>query len=219
MTVYHSEQLDQIRDLLVDPTDTQVTFDMKVHYLNQGMRAMWPRVYQVVTDGTTQFVDDTYEYTVPAAVRSGHYVQLEKSKADDDDYFYKMDYEDYRILPKAGGADTLILGFDPGSVWEDGYVRITAAVPLTAYTAANYTAAQSEAYTGPDYTAEAPVLYAMSRIMAIPLDKRMGYEQYSLQRGNGAASPQEILAASAYWLDEFERRLDEWKMPLPVGRY
>jgi len=24
---------------------------------------------------------------------------------------------------------------------------------------------------------------------------------------------------SAYWLDEFERRVEEWRMALPQGRY
>jgi hypothetical protein len=41
----------------------------------------------------------------------------------------------------------------------------------------------------------------------------------SVQAQNRAASPQELIAASAYWLDEFERRVDEWKLPLPTARY
>lgn len=219
MTVYHSEQVDQLRDLLEDSGDTQVAFLRKRYYLNAGMRAMWPRVYRVATDSTTQFVDEQYEYTIPAAVRGGRYVLFEKSTADEDDFFVPMDYGDYTITPGVGGADTLRLGFNPSSTWTDGYIRITAAVPLTAYSGADYTAAGTEAYTGPDYTSEGPVLYAMSRIAAIPLDNRMDYGRYSVQAQNRAASPQEHLAVSAYWLDEFERRLDEWKMPLPTGRY
>jgi len=190
-----------------------------MYYLNAGMRAMWPRVYQIVSDSTTQFVDDTYEYTVPATVRNGRYLLFERSTADDDDYFQPMDYDEYRILPQAAGADIIKLGFDPGSTFAAGYIRITAAIPLTAYVAANYTAAQSEAYTGPDITAEGPVLYAMSRLSAVPLDDRMDYGRLSVQAQNRAASPQELIAASAYWLDEFERRLDEWKVAFPTGRY
>jgi hypothetical protein len=219
LAVYHSEQIDQLRDLLQDAGDTQVTFALKKHYLNQGMRAMWPRVYQVISDSTTQFVDDQYEYTVPATVRGGRYILFEKSTADDDDYFYPMDYSDYKILPQAGGADKIILGFDPNSKWEDGYLRITSAQPLTAYTAASYVAAGSEAYSGPDYTSEGPVLYAMSRISAIPLDERVDYGRLSVQAQNRAASPGELITVAAYWLDEFERRLEEWRMALPGSRY
>ena len=219
MTVYLSEQIDQIRDLLEDQSDAQFSFAKKLHYVNMGQRAMWPRVFQIVSDSTTQFVDDTYEYTIPAAVRGGRYVLFERSTADDDDYFQPMDYDEYRILPQAGGADIIKLGFDPGSTYADGYIRITAALPLTTNVAANYTAAQSLAYTGPDYTAEGPVLYAMSRLVAAPLDDRLDYGRMSVQAQNRAATPQELIASSAYWLDEFERRLDEWKMALPTGRY
>lgn len=220
MTVYESEQIDELRDLLQDAADAQVSFLRKQAMLNAGQRAMWPRVYQVVQDATTQFVDNQYEYTIPAAVRGGHIFQLEKSLATDDDYFYPFDIDDYQIQrTTTAGADTLILNWDPGDAYSDGYIRITAALPLTAYAAANYTASQSVAYTGPDYTAEGPVLYAMSRIVNFPLDDRMDYGRYSVQNQNRAASPQEHLAVAAYWLDEFERRMDEWKTALPTGRY
>lgn len=219
MTVYHSEQTDQLRDLLEDAADSQVTFARKMAYLNAGMRAMWPRVFQIVSDSTTQFVDDQFEYTIPATVRGGRYVLFEKSTAADDDYFYPMNYDDYKILPQAGGADKIILGFDPGSQWEDGYIRITSAQPLTAYTAASYIAAGSEVYTGPDYTSEGPVLYAMSRISAIPLDQRVDYGRMSVQDQNRAATSGELITVAAYWLDEFERRLEEWRMALPGSRY
>ena len=219
MTIYHSEQTDQIRDLLEDAADSQFTFLKKRYYLNAGLRAMWPRVHQIVEDATTQFVDGTYEYTMPATVRGGRYLLFEKSTAADDDFFYAMDYGDYQIKPGAGGADTIILGFDPSSTWADGYIRITAALPLTAYAAADYSAAGSEVYTGPDYTAEGPVLYAMSRLSTVPLDDRLDYGRMSVQAQNRAASPQELIATGAYWLDEFERRVDEWKMPLPTARY
>jgi len=219
VAVYEDELIDQLRDLLQDDTDTQVSFDKKQRYLNKGMRAMWPRIFQITSDSTTQFVDNQYEYTIPAAVRNGRYILFEKSEAADDDFFYPMDYEDYKVLPQTAGADKIILGFDPGSTWEDGYIRVTAAVPLTPFAGANYAGAASELYTGPDYTSEGPVLYAMSRLANFPLDDRMDYGRYSVQAQNRAASPQEHLAVSAYWLDEFERRLDEWKMALPSARY
>jgi hypothetical protein len=219
MTVYAGTQIDQLRDLLVDPTDTQVTFALKLHYLNMGMRAMFPRVYRVATDSTDQWADDVYYYTLPAAVRGGLLFLVEKSTAADDDYFVPLDYDEYDIQPGAAGADVLSITWDPTTVYEDGYIKYHAAVPATAYTSANYTASQSEVYTYPDHTIEGPVLYAMSRIMSIPLDKRMNYEEISIQNQNQAATPQEILAVSAYWLDEFERRVDEWRMSLPTARY
>lgn len=220
MTVYLKDQIDQLRDLLEDQSDTQVSFARKLYFLNAGQRAMWPRVYQIVQDSTLQFVDDQYEYTIPAAVRGGRIFQLEKSLASDDDYFYPFDIDDYQIQrTTTDGADKIILNWDPGSTYSDGYIRITTAMPLTAFTSADYTAAASEAYTGPDQTAEGPVLYAMSRISAFPLDDRMDHGKISVHQQNRSASPQEYLAVSAYWLDEFERRVEEWNMPLPASRY
>jgi len=220
MTTYNSEMIDELRDLLEDSDDSQVSFLRKQVYLNAGMRAMWPRIHQIVSDATQTFTDDTYEYTLPAAVRGGRMLTIEKSKVSDTDFFYMMDFDDYEIKHAAAGANILVLKWDPGSTWGDtGVIRYTTALPLTAFASANYTAAQTEAYTGPDYTAEGPALYAMSRISAFPLDNRMDYGRLSVQQQNRAANPQEHLAVSAYWLDEFERRVDEWKMPLPVSRY
>jgi hypothetical protein len=221
MTVYASDQIDQLRDLLEDAADSQVTFARKLYFLNAGQRAMWPRVYQIVQDSSTTFTDDQYEYTIPAAVRGGRIFQLEKSLAADTDYFYPFDIDDYNIQRvSTAGADKIILNWDPGSTYGDtGVIRITSALPLTPYTAAAYAASQSEVYTGPDYTLEGPVLYAMSRISAIPLDDRMDHGRISVQAQNRAASPQEYLAVSAYWLDEFERRVEEWNLPLPASRY
>ena len=219
MTTYHSEQIDQLRDLLVDPTDVQVTFAKKMYYLNAGMRAMFPRVYRIATDSTDQWVDDQYYYNIPSAVQGGLLYLIEKSTADDDDYFAPLDYDEYDIQPGAAGADVLSITWDPGSTYEDGYIKYHAALPAVPYAAANYAASQSEVYTYPDHTLEGPVLYAMSRIMAIPLDQRMDYTQHSIQAMNRAASAGEIVSVAAYWLDEFERRVEEWRLALPQGRY
>jgi hypothetical protein len=220
MTVYNSEMVDQLRDLLDDSSDTQMSYLRKRHYLNAGMRAMWPRIHRIATDITTTFTDDDYEYTIPAAVRGGRMLTIEKSKSDDTDFFYMMDYDDYEIKHGVGGANIIVLKFDPGDIWgATGIMRFTAALPLTDFSAATYATAGSEAYTGPDYSAEGPVLYAMSRITIIPLDQRMDFGRLSVQQQNRAATPGEHLAVSAYWLDEFERRVDEWRMPLPVARY
>jgi hypothetical protein len=196
-----------------------VTFDDKMFYLNQGMRAMFPRVYRVAVDSTVQWVDDQYYYNVPSAVQGGLLYLIETSTASDDDYFRPLDYDEYDIQPGAAGADVLSVTWDPGSTYADGYIKFHAALPATPYVAASYVAAGSEVYTYPDYTMEGPVLYAMSRIMAMPLDRRMDYTRTSVQNMNRGASPQEIVSVSAYWLDEFERRVEEWRMALPQGRY
>ena len=218
MATYLSDQIDQVRDLLVDPTDTQVSFAMKVHYINMGMRAMYPRVFRIVTDATTQWVDDQYEYTLPSTLRDGHLFLVETSTANDDDYFRPLDFDEYDIIPQATD-DKLSITWDPGTTYEDGYIRFHSVMPAEPYVSAAYAAAESELYTYPDFTLEGPVLYAMSRIMAVPLDRRMDYTRHSVQAMNRAASPQEIVSVSAYWLDEFKRRVEEWRMALPQGRY
>lgn len=192
---------------------------MKIHYLNAGQRAMWPRVYKIAQDATDQWVDDTYEYTIPAAVRGGRMFLIERSDATYPTIFYPIDSAHYNIIQGASGADTLRINWDPGSEWADGYIRYNTALPLTTLTSANYTAAQSETYSGPDYTLEGPVLYAMSRITGAAVDDRLDYGRFSVQDQNRAASPNELLTAATYWQDEFERRVDEWRMALPTSRY
>ena len=109
--------------------------------------------------------------------------------------------------------------FDPKAEWTVDAEQFASKSRNTPFNGATYVGAASELYTGPDYTSEGPVLYAMSRLGAFPLDDRMDYGRFSVQAQNRAASPQEHLAVSAYWLDEFERRVDEWKMALPSARY
>ncbi len=123
MTVYLKEQIDELRDLLEDPTDSQVTFLRKLAFINAGARAMWPRVYRVVEDKTDQFESAVYEYALPTTVQGGRMISVEKSTALDDDFFYMMDFDDYEFKRMAGGADLLILKFKPGSTWADGYIR------------------------------------------------------------------------------------------------
>jgi hypothetical protein len=219
MVMYHSGQIDQLRDLLVDPSDEQVSFALKVFYLNAGMRAMYPRVYRVANDASTTLVAETYYYTLPATVRGGLLYLVEASTDLDDDYFRPLDYDEYDVQPGPAGADVLSITWNPGSTYAGGKLKFHAALPATVYTAATYVASQAELYTYPDYTFEGPVLYAMSRIMAIPLDRRMDYTRHSVQQMNNSASPGEIVSVASYWLDEFERRVEEWRMALPQGRY
>jgi hypothetical protein len=70
-------------------------------------------------------------------------------------------------------------------------------------------------YSGPDYSIEGPPLYAMSRIMSRGLHRRLDYGRMSVEYQNRSAMPNELMSAAVFFLDEFERRVDQWRSVQP----
>jgi len=214
--VFVKELFDQLEDLLEDyppaqPADRQVSWDMKRHYLNMGQNAMWPRVHLVVQDVSTEMGDGYQEYIFPESVRGGRLVYVEVESEPASLVYSIVAQEDYNIIPGPGRADILKLALDA----EGHNIRITTTMPLVPIVAVDDTAAASEEYSGPSYTVEGPVLYAMNRITARGLHQRLDYGRGSVNYQNRSAVPNELMASSIFWLDEFERRVDQWQLVHP----
>jgi hypothetical protein len=222
MTVYVLEMFDELADLLEETNPNvaripnPVTWDMKKAYLNAGIRAMWPRVYRVAQDDAIALVGGTNEYTMPAALRGGRLIYVEGKTNATDAVFQFMPDSLYTIIPGPDRADIFRLKGDvEGTGLDGGGLRITSAVPLSPVAAVDAGAAATEEYTGADFTIEAPVLYAMNRITIRGLHNRLDFTRLSVQQQNRAAVPNELMSASIFWLDEFERRINEWQLVHP----
>lgn len=212
---YVKEMFDQLADLLEEyapANDTPVSFEMKRHYLSMGQYAMWPRIYRVESF-EVEVLADTNEYSFPAGAASGRLVFVE-TKSGDADAVYGMVPDDwYFIVP--GPTDFIRLNGMPTDDYVGGSFRLTFTLPLQPIVAVDEAAAATEAFTGPDYSVEGPALYAMNRITARGLHNRLEYSRVSVQNANRAAVPNELMASSIFWLDEFERRVDMWQMVQP----
>lgn len=215
MAIYASDMIDELRDYLDDATDTDVAFATKLRYLNRGQAAMYPKVFVTARDSTLTYDVDIYEYTIPAAVAHGKIILVELESTSTSSRFVRLN--EYEIVPASANASSLpLLVFSRARDAQDGgAIRITAANPLTAFTSANYAASQAETYTGPAYTMELPVFFAMSQIMARVLDKRMDFGRFSVQNQNATANPIDIMSASQYWMDRYDKMLEQMQMPLP----
>lgn len=210
-----SEMVDQLRDLLDDATDTQVAFVNKKLWLNRGIRALWPNIYRVVVDTSITVVADTYDYTLPAAVMDGVITAVEIETGDGDNRFLR--FEDYDIIE--GDEDQAGVFRMARYLPEVGTeVRIRYAAPIPTIAAANYAAAQSETWVGPDRALNLPVLYAMAMIVLRKLDNRQDHTRYSTTQATNGVTDQDLMAASQMWMGQFELELDKWSRPLPIVR-
>lgn len=220
MTHYVKEMFDQLDDLLVEyapptPAEREVTWDMKRHYLNMGQYAMWPRIYRIVQHEEA-VVEGQNEYPFPAEYAAGRlvFVEVKADTADEPDAVYGGVPDDwYTIIP--GPTDILRLGGMPTESLVGGSFRWTYTMPLAPIVAVDEAAAATEVFTGPDYSVEGPALYAMNRITARGLHSRLDYGLQSVDYNNRSAVPNELMASSVFWLDEFERRVDMWQLVHP----
>jgi len=199
-----------LRYRLNDASDSQVIKADKMRYLNQGMAAMFPKIYRVVRNETLVLVADTFEYELPTALDGCRLIQVElETEASSGRFRRGMSYE---FLNHGSQAllifDQLDLPSEAGAK-----IRVTAALPLTPFTEA---VNGSETYTGPTGTEELPVLYAMGVITSKPLDDRLDYNKYTTTHVLGNPQPVDLMTASQFWFAQFELMLDRWSKPMPV---
>lgn len=210
---YVSDLFDQLRDLLKDPTDTNVSFDTKKRYLNRGISRLWPRVYRTST-ATITVVAGTYEYALPVAAADGLILSVEVET----DYGYAR-FVEYDIID--GDEDTagiFRLTIDPNYLGSGTSIRIKYVGPVSLITAASYAAAQAEQWVGPDRAMGLPVLYAMGMITGRKIDPRQDYSRYATTQDANGVSDNDIMQAAAFWLGQFEEELSDIERPLPVAR-
>lgn len=211
---FTSELFDQMRDLLDDASDTQVSFATKKLFLNRGIAKMWPRVYMLDIHSET-LATDVYDYTIASGLSDGMAVSAEISTESGGTEYIR--YENYQILPgdEDQSAVLRLTGSHPG----DGFIiriRYTAAIPQIA--AADYAAAQAETWAAPDRVIGLPVLYAMGMATIRKLDNRQDHTRMSTTQALNGVTDQDIMAAAQMWFGQFEAELDDLERPLPIAR-
>lgn len=205
-----SEMFDQLRDLLNDVADSQVTYATKKLYLNRGIARLWPKVYRIAE--TTIDLDTTnYIYSVPAAVADGHIVTVEY-RDDSDDQNYQR-FSDYDYIPLGSGTTGRLR---ITRVIEDtnAQVRISYAAPISYISAASYAAAGAETWTGSDRALSLPVYYAAALCAMRKIDDRQDTNRYSTTQGQNGVTDRDMLAAAQTWMGQFELELGEMDRPL-----
>jgi hypothetical protein len=210
-----SDMVDQLRDLLGDAADAQITYAQKKLWLNRGIRMLWPNIYRVVVDTSITVVAETYDYTLPAAVTDGVILSVEVETGSGDNRFLRL--EDYDLIE--GDEDQAgVFRFSSLLPEEGADVRIRYAAPIPTISAATYVAAQSETWTGPDRAMDLPVMYAMAMIAGRKIDDRQDHERYSTMQAQNGVTDQDIMASMQLWMGQFELELDKWSRPLPIVR-
>lgn len=203
---------DQLRDLLNDGADTQVTYLSKKLYINRGVSRLWPSAYKLVST-TIALTYDTFEYALAAAVMSGHIVSVEINSASYPTQFSRFDH--YDIIPgdeDLAGAIVLNVNPETGSS-----LRIRYAAPIPLVAATTYAAAQSETWGGPDRYIHLPVLYAMGMIAARKLDDREDHTRMSTVQNENGTDEADIVRTSQLWFGQYELELSDMARPLPVA--
>lgn len=211
---YVSELFDQLRDLLNDPTDTQVGYSTKKLYLNRGIARLWPKVFKI-TSTTITVAASTYDYTLPVGAADGLILSVELET--DSGYLRFVDYDIMDGDEDAAGVFRLTTSPDATDLL--GYdIRIKYAAPVASIVAASYAAAQSEVWSGPDRAMHLPVLYAASMIALRRLDDRQDHTRYSTTQNVNGVSDSDILQSATFWMGQFEQELIDIERPLPIAK-
>lgn len=215
MATYSGDMIDDLRDRLNDVGDSQVPFATKLRFLNRGQAAMFPKIFKMVQDNTLAIAASTFEYIFPTGVGTGKVLTVEIETGAASNRYVPLGR--YDVIPSLTAPKLVLLDSTLPSAATAKF-RITTADRLTPFAAANYTASQSEVYTGMVGTEELPVLYAMGLATARALDDRMDYTRYSATQVNGGVDPNDIMQVSQFWFAQFELLLDRLQMPMPPTR-
>ena len=199
--------LADLNDRINDVSNAQVTEATKILYLNDGMRAMWPKIYRTVQDVSQVLAVDDYEYTIPTASDYGHVVRVDvESGIATNIYSPLQDYEIYNLM----AGKVIRLKSVPAPY--GARFRVTSVVPLTDF------ATSASVYDGPPNTLELPVWYALGIVASRRVEDRLDHKRYSTTASNNGVDPQEMMNVSQFAFAQFEMLLDRFQMPLlPEG--
>lgn len=204
-----------LADLLADLNDrlddadssAGIGRDKKVRYINHGLRAMYPKIYESVRDSSLVVVDDEYEYALPAAFDHATItrVQLE-SASGSNRYGHLYEYEIHPTLTdKVLELDHTVLPVEAGARF-----RIFAVKPLTELSL------DADVYTGPPNTQEIPVWYALGLALGRGIEPRSDHTRYSSTAAQNGVDLDELMTASQFAFAQFELLLERHQMPLPT---
>lgn len=210
---YVSEMIDQLRDLLSDPNDMQVSFSTKRMYLNLGISAMWPRIWRIVTASDITVVAETYDYALPAGASEHGIVSIELEDGEALGTYTRLAH--YDLLP--GDEDTvamLRLAWLPeaGSLIRYRYVS-----PITPIVATTYATAASETFVGPDKVLGLPVLYAMGLLAVRRMEDYLDASRQRPSNESDRFDVSSLMSSSRMWMNQFEAQVSAMSRPLPVA--
>ncbi len=204
-----SEMFDQLRDLLNDASDTQVTYATKKLYINRGIARLWPKINRITSE-VIALTAATQIYTLTSAASDGLLVSVEKNDQGDDDSYVR--FSGYDLIPGDHAATGYIRITD--AVADGDELRITYVRPIAYVVASTYAAAQSETWTGPDRALQLPVFYAASLISLRKIDDRQDTNRYSTTQAQNGVSDQDIMGSAQLWMGQFELELGLLERPL-----
>lgn len=212
--MFVSEMFDQVRDLLNDSGDTQVSFATKKMYLNRGIAQLWPTVGRMLTESFAVVANQrNYSLTNGGGPSDGLILAVEMT---DDNGEYER-FDDYDILP--GDEDRAAIFVLTGIMPTTGMtIRIRYLTYIPSISAASYAAAQAETWTGPDKAIHLPVLYAMAMIAMRRIDDRTDYTRYSTTQAQNGVDDQDIMNSATTWMGQFELELGKMETPLPPAK-
>ena len=200
-----ADLLADLNDRIDDAANSQVPEVTKIRYLNQGIRAMWPRIYRTVSDTTLEIATDTYEYTIPSAVGDHALItRIDVESGDATGRYHRL--EECEVLPVQTGK-TLVLDRIPSAV--GSRIRIISAKRLTEFVTSATT------YDGPPGTEEIPVWYALGLVISRGHENRMDYTRLVTLDGQNGVGPNEIMNSAQFCFAQFELLLERAALPLP----
>lgn len=200
--------LDDLNDRLNDANNAAGAGEAnKIRYINNGIRATYPRLYRTLSDTSLLIAADTYEYTLPATFDHARMVRVEVETGNATDRYTHL--YDFEIVPlqesKILRLDHLELPVDTGS-----RIRLIGVQPLTAL------ALTTDTYDGPPGTEEIPVWYAFGLAMGRRLEDRLLHTRFSTTAAMNGVDINEIMNANQFAFAQFELLLDRHAMPLPA---
>jgi len=205
-----TELLGDLNDLLDDAANAKVSEAQKIRYINRGQSAMWPKVYQIVSDNSEVFATDVYEYDVPSTFNEGVLLGIEFETEDDTSDYLQADGREFDLVPQASFAQKMVLKNYVQLPTEAGSsIRFTGAIPLTKLTTG------TDVYSGPGVTDELPVLYAMALATARTFEGRIEYERFNATQALNGILLDDISNTSNWWMRQFAILLEQVRMPMP----
>lgn len=199
--------LDDLNQRLGDANNAAgVGESVKIRWLANGVRAMWPKVFTVLVDGTTlAIVDGTYEYTLPSTFDGSEVYRIEVQVGSGFPRWARVD--DYLIDGQA--SKKLVFSTLPGLV--AAKLRIRAVTPLAEPTAF------SSVIDYPTRYYELPVWYALGLAMQDGQENRLNYSRYSTTVDRNGVDVAELMNSAQFCFAQFELLLDRMAMPWPAG--
>lgn len=199
--------LDLLTDLKdrIDLVNEPITDTVLLRYLNHGISAMWPKVYQTAIDTSVVLVTNGYEYAVPAAV--GDHALITRIDVESDAASNRyMPFEDVELIPTQTGK-ILTMGYTPSYV--GSRIRFVSAKRVSPIDAT------ADVYTGPPGTEEIPVWYALGLVLSRGVEPRTDYKRYSTTVAANGVDLEEMIITAQYAFAQFELLLERASMPVP----